>query len=129
MTPTFTAPGREWSARSERGSTIVPELELDSKVLAAKQRDRFLQIVARWRGDAHLISLDGGLNFLELGVFDGGGDSLGGLAVERELEGDFAPNCVAAGGLDFPRIEIFHGDAALYELRLKHVPQRIHLVG
>src|SRR4051794_21754205 len=98
MTPTFTA--------CCRASTVVPELELDAEVLAPEERDRLLQIIARRRGHAHLVTLDGGLNFLELRLLDRGGDFFGRVAVERHLEGDLLSNGVATRRLDLAGIHV-----------------------
>ena len=78
--------------------------------------------------DAHLVALDRGLDLLQLGFLDSGSDLFCRLAIERHLEHDLAPHGVAAGGLDLPRIEVFHRNTALDQLRLKDVPERLHLV-
>src|SRR4051812_29597613 len=122
MTPTFTC----WEPAEP--STVVPEFELDAEVLAAKQRDRLLEIVARWRCHPDLIALNRRLHFLELRLLDRRRHFLGGIAVEGHLERDLAANGVATGGLDLARIEIFYGHVAPNQLRLKHIPQRFHLV-
>src|SRR6476646_5320512 len=89
-------------------STVVPELELDAEILAAEEGDRFLQIVARRRRDPYLISLDGGLDFPELGLLDRGGEFFRGLAVEGHLERDFAADGVAPRRRDLSRIQVLY---------------------
>src|SRR6266480_1406586 len=127
MTPTFTCLSKRGALGCKVASTVIPELELDSEIFPAQQRDCLLQIVARWRRNSHLIALNGGLNFLELGVLDRGGDFLGGVAIQGELERDHLFYGVTTRGLDVARIEILDRQAALNELRLKHVPERVHL--
>src|SRR5947207_4727417 len=85
-------------------------------------------MVALGRSYAHLIALNGSLNFLELGVLDRGSDFLGGVTVQGERKRDDLLYSIAPRWFDFAGIEILDRDAALNELRLKHVPQRVHLV-
>src|SRR4051812_23623474 len=128
MTPTFTL--RRWALRREAPPrlAVVSEFKLNPEVFAAKQRDGFLQIVARGRSDSHLLALNRGLNLFEFRFLDRRGDLLRGLAVEGHLQPNVTANSVAARLLDLARIEVLHRDAALNELRLKHVPERLHLV-
>src|SRR5215218_4895200 len=58
---------------------VVPELELDAEILLPQERHGLLKVVARRRGDADLIALNGRLHFLELRVLDRGGDLLRGI--------------------------------------------------
>ena len=48
---------------------VVGELHVDAEIVAAQQRDHFLQRVAIFAGDAHQVALDGRLHFL-LAVLD-----------------------------------------------------------
>src|SRR5690242_540153 len=97
---------------------VVAELQLDAEVLLAEQRHGRLQLVFRRRRDAHLISLDRRLDFLQLRVLDGRRDLLGGVRVERGLELDLAANGVAAGRLHLTDVEILYRDGSFNELGL-----------
>src|SRR2546423_9497163 len=101
MMPTFT-----WSfGSSARGggwiSPVVAEFELDAEVLAAENRDSILKIITRRRRDTHLIALNGGLHFLELGFLDRCCDFLRGIAVQGHFERDLAPHRIPSGGSYF----------------------------
>ena len=50
------------------------------------------------------------------------------LTVDPVGEGEAIGFRVAASGLDLAGIEVLHGDPALYELGLKRIPERLHLV-
>src|SRR5688500_17285350 len=115
MKPTFKLP-------------VVPELELYAEVLRAKQRHRILKVVLRGRRYAHLIALNGRLHFLELRVLDRRRHLFRGVTIECHLELDLPRDLVATGGFDVPDVEIFHRNAALYQLRLKYVEERVHPV-
>src|SRR4029077_17002450 len=114
--------------RAGAASTVVPELELDAEVLPAKERHSLLEIVPRRGGDAHLVALDRRLNLFELGLLDGRCDFLRGVPIKSQLESDVTTDGVASGRFDLSRIEILHGDATLYELGLKGIPERLHLI-
>src|ERR1700686_778152 len=100
MMPTFTSRCASGTLRASPASTVVPELELDAEVLAAKERHRLLEVVARRRGDAHLVALDPCLDFLQLCLLDRRRDFLRRIAIERQLEGDIAADSIAASGCD-----------------------------
>src|SRR5688500_1051325 len=127
--PTFTrgvraaAPTRSVATRQ---SAVVAEFELDAEVFLAQKGHCGLKVVPRRRRDAHLIALNCRLHFFELGLFDRGGDLLRGVAVQGHLELDLLGDLVAAGGLHVADVEILRRYAALDELCLQHVEQRLH---
>src|SRR5205809_6308259 len=90
MMPTFTLLWWRWRRRAILASTVVSELELHAEILPAKERDRLLQVIARWSCHTNLIALDRCLNFFQMCVLDCVVNGIGGLAVERHLDTDFA---------------------------------------
>src|SRR5450830_768757 len=63
----------------------VIELQRHVEGLGAQGRDGLLQVITLLAGDAHLFTLDGGLDF-QLGILDMGHDFLRQLLVDAFLE-------------------------------------------
>src|SRR5438128_4226454 len=107
-----------------RSSTIVRELERDPEVLLAEKSDRGLQVVLLLPRHADLLSLDRHLH-LELGVLDGADDLLGLLRRDSLEDLDVLPDRSLRGGLDGAVFQSLERDAALGELRLQEVVDRL----
>ncbi len=91
--------------RGRAGSAVVAELQRDAEVVLAQRLDRFLQLVLRGRGHAHLVGLDRRLHLLQLLVLQELHDLLGRLDRDALLDRDDAAHGAAGGGSDSPALK------------------------
>src|SRR5207244_878271 len=118
---------RPRTARRAASSAVVPELELEPELLGPQERDYLLELVLGRRLHPDLLALDRGLRLLELLVLDRLDDRLGLLLRDPLSQLDLAPYCVVRRRRVGPQLEVLLRYAALDDLLLQHVEQRLHL--
>ncbi|QCU77413.1 hypothetical protein E7744_03660 [Citricoccus sp. SGAir0253] len=110
----------------EHGASSAEVDELQVGVLEAlEQGDGVLEVVARLRGHAQLVALDGGLDRLRRLVADELGDLLGRGLVDALLDPGLEP-VLLARGVRLAGVQGLQRDVALDELGLEHVQHRLH---